>query len=290
MTPFVIRRCVGRTVLMALLMVFLQTDAADPPRNLRGILQRHASTTAELWHPPCKSGYRQAYEYRKLSRDIRQELYDPGRFLRETNAEPRRLEELTTRAQRLIRMSGNSSAEAFHFASTIAFRQGSIRKALRHGARAVLRAPRSSAYHSNFALYLAISGHHTDAQSFYERARSLDPDNTATHVGLLALALEDSDTTLADLEPLVSDWYRRERDPALRETAGVLQDAFRNITVTSTETEEDSADDRLKETDLRRTLRDLFELPETNEPAPTVPTDPGEFFENPLGRELPSKT
>jgi hypothetical protein len=293
MEIFVFRRLLCGTILIALLVVFLRTDAADPARDLRTDLHSIVLKEAGLEEADLDKGSvnstrscdsRRDFAFRQLLEDVRRGLFDRDRFLKEFGAENDRLTKIATKARRLIDLSGGASAEAFHFASTVSFRQGSVRDALRHGAMAVLMAQRRSPYHSNFAFYLTLVGKQREARLFYNRARQLDPNNTATHVGLLALALADPEVKMGDLEDIVADWQSRERDPALRETAAVLHDAFRQRSELTEDPSGPPAAAYSSDDDLRRTLRELFEIPISVEEPPRQPIEPSDFFENPLAR------
>ena len=107
--------------------------------------------------------------------------------------------------------------EAYHLLAMLSFRSGASSDATRYAALAAHAAPRSSRYASNFGYFLYAQGKRNEAKVVYEYARRFDPNNTATHLGLLALATEVAD--LDELAVLLDDWIARERVAVLRDLA-----------------------------------------------------------------------
>lgn len=118
--------------------------------------------------------------------------------------------------------SEHASAEAYSQLAALVYRVEKASQALSYAARAVLLRPFNSRVHSNFAFYLQMSGRIAQSRKLYRRARKLDRNNTAVHLGLLFLEFEQSSSDLKAILDLVSDWRKREHDPGLAETASVL--------------------------------------------------------------------
>ena len=163
-------------------------------------------------------------------------------------------------------------AEVHHLVAMLAFRLGDSSESLRHAARAALAAPSSSRYHSNFAFFLHTARHVQQARVVYEHARRLDPDNTATHLGLLSVAADSAHLDLDEVEALVRDWYRRERVPELGRMADTLTQVLSRLAKLGLPVESGEHDSTAEEVRLvRAMLRELLGSPNRAASRPVSP-------------------
>lgn len=140
----------------------------------------------------------------------------------------------------VVRKNPAVAADAYHLLAALSFRDGRSRRSLRYAARAALARPSSSRYLTNVGYFLQSQEHYLDAHSIYQKARRLDPNNTAAHLGLLSLSPHLPELRPADLRDLLGDWARRERVPSLRRLARDLNAVLSDLLES---TDEDSVSD-----------------------------------------------